>query len=233
MAVALAERPGPGRSEAAGTALAALRRAGLSDEALEGAGLAAPRLAAGQLERGDGARVDEALRAVEPAHRERAAHLLVEAYWRLPTSPSALEAAARQLEQAAATGAPAARQARLEQAARLLDGAVERHGRASTLALAAEVYAALGAAAASPRHVDRAIAMAQRLAELDPNGIGAWMRLGDLRFLAGDRGRAAIAYRRALRADENFVLDPLKRLPEAERRRIEARVAEAEPGAGG
>lgn len=63
-----------------------------------------------------------------------------------------------------------------------------------------------------------------RATEISPNGLNDHIRLGDARWQLGDFDGAIEAYRRALRINENYYLDPGTQLNDEERRRIERRI---------
>ena len=59
------------------------------------------------------------------------------------------------------------------------------------------------------------------------HGIGPWRRLGDVTWELGARDEAASAYRRALRNDANFELDPMRQLSDRDREAIRKRIEAA------
>jgi len=115
----------------------------------------------------------------------------------------------------------------------LMDGldiaerAVAEHGSPSSMALAAQLAARIALASGDDSRWQQAIDHATKLTVIDPHGLGAWRRLGDLQWAAGRRPEAAASYRRALQCDRNFALDPLKQLTESQRTEIERRIEEA------
>lgn len=159
--------------------------------------------------------------------RRAAARQLVEAYEIWPRNPLPLDAAAIQLELAcAAPGGPEPMGLLLE-AQEIIDRAILAHGRPASIAIAASIAARLAGVADAPESWAAAIAHARALAERDPNGIGAWRRLGDVLWAAGAIGDAATAYRRALRNDANSELDDLKRMSDRDRALVQRRVEES------
>ena len=78
-----------------------------------------------------------------------------------------------------------------------------------------------------------AAALQQKWAELqvsfNPRSVRGFARLADARTRADDPAGAADAARRALAADDSYVLDPLRQLPVAERARLERLATSAAP----
>jgi len=170
------------------------------------------------------------------SQRRQASTALVAAYETFPRHRLPLLHAVHQLERAAARSneSSATRSELLLEAMALADRAVDEHPRSESLAARYRIATALVVhaedAARRADALDTAVADARTLAERDPHGISGWRRLGDALWLAGRRAEAATAYRRALEADANFTLDPLKQLPERERNRLVDRVAAVEDG---
>jgi len=158
--------------------------------------------------------------------RRAAADELVLAYDRWPINVRPLEAAVIQLELASARVDASAPIGLVMQAADLIDRAIAEHGRPSSISLGVVVHSRLARVTGDAEHWARAIELATRLTQLDPNGLGAWRRLGDVLWMAGQKPQAAEAYRRALECDANFALDKLKQLSEKDRKEIERRISE-------
>jgi len=74
--------------------------------------------------------------------------------------------------------------------------------------------------------LSRAEAAFSQAARLSPFGLNDHVRLADTLWQLGDSDSAQTAYRRALKISDRYYLDPDAQLPEAERKRIEARLAD-------
>jgi tetratricopeptide (TPR) repeat protein len=159
------------------------------------------------------------------AQRERAAAMLREAYEVLPSSAVPLHAAARQLELAIPQSPPDRRLELLRRAIEHAEAAAERHGHVPSIGLRTALAAHLAAMSGREDDWEDAIAAARRIAEIDPHGNTAWQRFGDVLARAGHTNEAARAYERALAADDNFELDPLKQFPLRQRRAMERFIA--------
>jgi len=57
-----------------------------------------------------------------------------------------------------------------------------------------------------------------------PRSVGAWLQLAQAQEALGLREKARQSYEQALKADATYELDPLRRLSDADRAAIEARV---------
>ena len=139
------------------------------------------------------------MRRVEATARSTAARVLLEA-----ETDDTARLAAREAAMAITVGADPA----------LADPVVH--------ALHPAVTAGVPAAAAALHRLERAcgrdgVSAAQRLVELDPNGLSAWEVYAAALWEAGQRAEAAIAYQRVLEIDEDFELDPLKQLNDHDR----------------
>ena len=55
----------------------------------------------------------------------------------------------------------------------------------------------------------------------NPRSVNGWSRLADLAAAQGDASAARTAAARALAADDSYELDPMRRIPAAERARLE------------
>ena len=55
----------------------------------------------------------------------------------------------------------------------------------------------------------------------NPRSVNGWTRLADLSAAQGDAAAARAAAARALAADDSYELDPMRRIPAAERARLE------------
>jgi hypothetical protein len=153
--------------------------------------------------------------------REAAAEALRRAWERQsPRDHRVIEAAARQLLRAGVESQGPRRAALIERAVAAAERAVAEHGRPTSLRLSAEAHRLLALQTKAAEHRDAAIERAQSLAAADPAGVGPWVFLGDLLREAARPLEAADAYRRALRNDANFELDPMKQLPPAQRERL-------------
>ncbi len=167
-------------------------------------------------------------RARQAEQREAAASLLRRACEsQLPSDSWLLIEAARQRLYAAGFADGADRLTLLDAGTALADLAVERSGRAKAIALAVEAWQIRATLSNDAGEWDQAIGLARRLTEIDPHGIGPWLRLGDLLWQAGRRDEAVAAYERALESDRNRELDPLSQLPLSGRQRIQERIAKA------
>jgi tetratricopeptide (TPR) repeat protein len=176
--------------------------------------------------------------------RPRAAKKLVEAYEAWPINVRPLNAAADQLFIAAAPppppasttaptiARPADRSAGvalglMADAADLVDRAVIEHNDPSSLALARTIHTTLAMLTDDTEHWAAALSVSRRLADGDPHGVQAWLRLGDVLWQAGEPKEAKKAYQRALRNSDNFDLDELKQLSSRVREILKRRVDEA------
>lgn len=170
--------------------------------------------------------------SAEIALRQRplAADRLIQAYAAWPMSNLPINAAVEQLLQAAegtssagGTGAPIGLLMRSEE---LADRAVADHDSPSSIALAMNAHAALAGVTDDPEQWTRTIALGRRMTEIDPHGVGAWKRLGDVLWAAGAKAEAAQAYQTALTNSNNFALDPLKQLSPERRAELQMRIDE-------
>lgn len=162
--------------------------------------------------------------------RQQAAADLLDAYRIVPWNHRPLEEAVRQLLLAADVLEGDRRGEVLGRAIELSERAVREHERLSSIALAATAWRLEALATGSQEAWQRAIAHSRRLTELDPHGIASWRRLADICWAAGRRGDAAAAYERALQADRNFGLDPLKQLSDRDRGQIQERLRTTRSG---
>jgi hypothetical protein len=161
---------------------------------------------------------------LEAACREEAADHLLRAYEALPITSRPLEAAAGQLRLAARASDSSQARGELLRAREIVHDAIEFHGDPSAISLAIVIERRLADMTGEERFLRSAAALARSLTVIDPQGLGSWVRLGDLAWDVGDHREARRAYRRALENDANFELDPLKRLPESERLRLQERL---------
>ncbi|MCP3902305.1 MAG: O-antigen ligase family protein, partial [Planctomycetes bacterium] len=162
----------------------------------------------------------------EGQRRREAARLLLVADEVLPTSSAPRLAAADQLLRADPFGPPAHyTDAMMYETLNTLRPLRDR-GDARAEALAASVYRARFRRTGDEADGQAALAAATRLVEMDPNGLQSRKRLADIRWEAGDRRGARAAYEVVLRIDDDFELDPLKQLPERDRRVVEERLAD-------
>ncbi len=161
----------------------------------------------------------------QAAQRERAAALLCLARTRyLPNDTGLIEEEVRQMIIAAQLAEGPRRAALAADAAALAETAVTRHGRPDAMALNSE---ARWLEARLTGSWEKAIDATRRLTQIDPNGIAAWRRLGDVLWEAGRGADAAEAYERALVNDDNFELDPLRQLPRRDRELLRTRIETA------
>jgi tetratricopeptide (TPR) repeat protein len=165
--------------------------------------------------------------AEEITRRVQAAEKLLEAQEALRTAVEPRLAAAEQLERASWRARGPQRIELLQQALSSLQPLSDERDSGRAIVLAYLIHRKLAELTGDEGHEVEAIALARRMTELDPNGLSAWTRLGDVLWEAGRLEDAAEAYRRVLAIDENFELDPLKQLTEKERAEIERRIAEA------
>ncbi|TVQ56442.1 MAG: hypothetical protein EA377_02150 [Phycisphaerales bacterium] len=162
-------------------------------------------------------------------HRRAAAERLYAAYERDPRHRLPLLDAIHQMERAAMlAGDLNARLRDLQRAEAWATHGWNETGRSSFLGQRLTVRRRIADLTDDPDHWQRAIEDATRLTELDPHAIVVWHQLGDVLWDAGRRDTAVGAYRRALGADRNFELDPLKQLTTREREVIERLIEERE-----
>ena len=142
--------------------------------------------------------------------------------------PAVVAAALQQLASAVGpgTGSTAARR---EEALAMAHVALERH-RSSAVAGAAALVAesvrdASGGTAARGTHEELLRHAAEQQVAANPRSVNGWSRLADLAAAQGDATAARTAAARALAADDSYELDPMRRIPAAERARLE-RLAE-------
>lgn len=168
-------------------------------------------------------------RAFVLERRQAAAATLLKAQELWPTNKKPLQSAIDQLYVAATSISPPS-VGLLMQAQELSERALREHPREPSLVgPAVSINTQLALVTGDGEHWQTAISLARWLTQLDPNSISAWRRLGDVLWLRGDHNQAADAYRRALQADANFALDPLKQLSAKERDLITGRIAATEP----
>ncbi len=158
--------------------------------------------------------------------RRAAAKALVDAYEIWPVNGRLLEAAADQLERACSIPDGPQPIGLLLEARDVIQRAIREHDRSSSMAIAVGISMRLALITGDEEHWNEAIRLARLLTDRDPNGLGAWKRLGEVLWSAGKKNEAAIAYLRALECDASFELDELKQLPPIERARLQKRVAE-------
>jgi hypothetical protein len=138
--------------------------------------------------------------------------------------PAVVAAALQQLASAVGpgTGSTAARR---EEALAMAHVALERHPSsavAGAAALVAEsVRDASGGAAVRGAHEELLRHAAEQQVAANPRSVNGWSRLADLAAAQGDATAARTAAARALAADDSYELDPLRRIPAAERARLE------------
>jgi tetratricopeptide (TPR) repeat protein len=159
--------------------------------------------------------------------RVQAAEKLMDARGAMDTAIEPRLAAAEQLERASWIARGPQRIDLLQQALTHLRPLIDERDSGRAIVLAHLVHRKLAELTGDEAHELEAIALAQRMTELDPNGLSSWTRLGEVLWECGRREEAAAAYQRALQIDKNFELDPLKQLTERERAEIARRIAEA------
>lgn len=160
--------------------------------------------------------------------RTASAEELVRAYaaWRI--NPLPLQAATRQYETAAMIAAdPATRDAMLEQAIATADRLVAEHPSHEAFSARTALHARYAMLHDDDAAWQRAIDDARAVVERDPHGNMSWLMLGDHLWSSGRLKESAEAYERALRADDKFELDPLKRMPQRRREVVIQRLNEA------
>jgi hypothetical protein len=163
---------------------------------------------------------------VEEAMRRRAAvDLLLAADAALPTATAPRLAAADQLLRAARLESRLAGDALLRLALATLEP-LRARGDARAESEAAAILRTRFTVLGDETARDEAVAAAARLVERDPHGLQARRRLADTLWETGARAGARVEYEQVLRIDADFELDPLKQLPEGDRRMIEQRLAE-------
>ncbi|UCD74276.1 MAG: O-antigen ligase family protein [Phycisphaerales bacterium] len=161
------------------------------------------------------------------ALRTQAAETLDAAHRAWPIDRTPLFAAGEQLERASRIERGNERIALLREAMERLQMCIDLDRSAEAMNLAFFVQLKLGELTGDDAYNEAAVDLARAMAELDPNGLAPWRRLGDVLWQLGRTKEAIAAYQRALEANANFELDPLKQLPEGDRIEIERRVAEA------
>ncbi|MCZ6835654.1 MAG: O-antigen ligase family protein [Planctomycetota bacterium] len=158
--------------------------------------------------------------------RQEASDLLVEAHEIMPTNPHPIQRAAQQITFAAKRVSGPVRVELLEQALSLTQ--ITRHpDQGFMISLRTSILIDLAQETKDAAYWDLAIKEATRLTELDPRHNAIWKRLGDVCWEAERFEQARNAYRRALEADDQFELDPLKQFPVPQRVLIEGRIEEA------
>jgi hypothetical protein len=171
--------------------------------------------------------------AEEIGRRVRAAEKLLEAQEAMETAIEPRLAAAEQLERASWIARGPQRIELLHRALAYLKPCIDERASGRAIVLACFIHRKLAALTGDEAHEAKAIEMAQRMVVQDPHGLMSWKRLGDVLWECagaegpGSRMEAIAAYRRALRIDADFALDPLKQLTDRERAEIERRVGEA------
>ena len=221
LALALRE-PDPGlRREAIDRIDGALRELGASADEIDVAGFGATAASTGFLTANARVRLEQLLLYFEPDRRTAAADELVRAYESMPTSTIPLLAAAEQLKDAAGADIGADPRERTLRARELAGRAIDQHGAPSAMRLAAQLDKQLAVITGEESYRRSALDLAMRIAAIDPQGNGSWALVGDCAIRCGETERAVDAYRKALEADDNFELDPLKRLRAEKRRSIE------------
>ncbi len=159
-------------------------------------------------------------------HRREAAERLFTAHQRDPRHRVPLLDAIHQMERAAMlAGDLNARLRDLQRAEAWATHGWDGTGYSAFLGQRLTVRRRIADLTDDPDHWQRAIDDATRLTKLDPHAIVVWHQLGDVLWDAGRRETAVEAYRRALEADRNFELDPLKQLTAREREVMERLIA--------
>jgi len=165
--------------------------------------------------------------ADEIDRRSRAAEKLLEAHAAMITSLTPRLAAGEQLERASWIARGEARLALLKGALGHLDYCIDHGQGGRAIVLAYFVHRKLAELTGDEAHEGAAIQLAQRMTVQDPHGLASWKRLGDVLWDYGHRREAIAAYRRALRINADFELDPVKQLTEPERAEVERRIGSA------
>ena len=101
---------------------------------------------------------------------------------------------------------------------------IKDHKKPSSIAYATNLYLLKARSTREQDDWQAAIDMGRWLTELDPKGIIAFKRLGDVLWESGDQAQAAIAYKQAIKAHYNFELDELKQLPIADFNKLNDRI---------
>jgi tetratricopeptide (TPR) repeat protein len=171
------------------------------------------RLVIAQIPMGEAAGIlypPEETRDDQLRQREQAAEQLDIAYSASPSWVMPLDEAVRQLLVAATLAEGPRRLELIDSAFALAEQAMADHGKPTSIALAGEAAWFRAAETGEPDDWQRAIDLNRRLTDIDPHGIGSWLRYGDVLWESGRRDEATTAYRRVLVNDANFELDPLK-----------------------
>lgn len=189
-------------------------------------------------------RLEEAVAASEPLPRARAAELIEQSLVLEPRNEVVWQAALEQMlfamDQIPRDSAQ--RQALLERAVVLGDSAYSARPCAATAKLRLDAHhrrlmerfggpaeVALRLAQPAPTQpmdgpeADAVVAAAEEYLRRDPRSTGAWIQLSEIQWLLGHPSAAVNAARRALVVDASFALDPLRRLSDFERERLERR----------
>jgi O-antigen ligase len=161
--------------------------------------------------------------------RSSVAKTMFEAYLRNTNDARPLLASTQQSMLAATSCLDSDRAVILESTSNVLDDALRRLDRQALIGEAAHVHVRLAALTGDDEHWTHAINLATDITRRDPHGVSSWRSLGDILWAAGRQADAANAYRHALQNSDNFELDELKQLTEADRRSIQARIDQARP----
>ena len=153
-------------------------------------------------------------RSEHSRQRQQAADLLNSAYIdHLDSDYFLMEQAAKQYVISWSLAIGDKKKKLLDSAVMSIDRVIKEHQKPSSIAYASSLYLLKARSTKQQEDWQVAINMAIRLTELDPNGILAFKRLGDILWESGDQARAIIAYKQAIKAHHNFELDELKQLP--------------------
>lgn len=139
-----------------------------------------------------------------------------------------IQEAARQFMHAASLD-PTREKELLNRAWSTIEPLLNDNAHPSSVALGVTIAQAFSNATGDSTYHHRAITLARRMTTLDPRSPTAWKRLGDLLLAAAppsleETAEAEDAYRRALLADHDFELDPLRRLPQTDVSAIHAHI---------
>jgi len=156
--------------------------------------------------------------------RSALGHELILAYDILPSNPQPLEIAARSwLTASGADPDPAQRREGALEALRIAERLVRADSSPKSWGLLAQSAEAAAHLTGDPEHQRRAIDARRELVRLDPHGVQAHLALGDLLWDSGELAEAREMYRRTLQLSDNWHLDALRQLREAEIERIQQR----------
>ncbi|MDA1008853.1 MAG: tetratricopeptide repeat protein, partial [Planctomycetota bacterium] len=159
-----------------------------------------------------------------PDVRVRAGQQLIDAFQVLPTRHRVRVDAAQQFLQAMHGGQREGFDSDTLMRAHqlMLDAHSDPNQSAREARLLAETTSMM--AARQGASIESSVVAWRELVLRTPNEVSAWIRLGDALGRAGQPREAASAWTQALRLDELRSLDPLRRLPQRERKRVQSAI---------